>query len=133
MAAADRIMTGLDRRKRAGGRSAEEKNRSRRSRKADAEEEPEKDSGIYSTPARKKAKRRKKKDCNYSFEVLILLSVIIFAAYSYVDKRLSGMSRLDWNPDEIKNIEISEEKQGADEGLLDNRRFWCGQPEFISG
>ena len=38
MAAADRIMTGLDRRKRAGGRSAEEKNRSRRSRKADAEE-----------------------------------------------------------------------------------------------
>lgn len=37
-AAADRIMTGLDRRKRAGGRSAEEKNRSRRSRKADAEE-----------------------------------------------------------------------------------------------
>ena len=73
--------------------------------------EPEKDSGIYSTPARKKAKRRKRKIVIILFEVLILLSVIIFAAYSYVDKRLSGMSRLDWNPDEIKNIEISEEKQ----------------------
>ena len=82
MAAADRIMTGLDRRKRAGGRSAEEKNRSRRSRKADAEE----------------SRRR-------------TVEFTIFAAYSYVDKRLSGMSRLDWNPDEIKNIEISEEKQ----------------------
>ena len=43
--------------------------------------------------------------------MLILLSVIAFAAYSYVDKRLSGMSRLQWNPDEIKNIEISQEKQ----------------------
>lgn len=71
----------------------------------------EKDSGIYSTPARKKAKRRKRKIIIILFEVLILLSVIAFAAYSYVDKRLSGMSRLQWDPNEIKNFEISQEKQ----------------------
>lgn len=73
--------------------------------------EPEKGGGIYNTPARKKAKKRKRKIVIILFEVLILLSVIAFAAYSYVDKRLSGMSRLQWNPDEIKNIEISQEKQ----------------------
>ncbi len=131
MAAADRIMTGLDRRKRAGGRSAEEKNRSRRSRKADAEESRRRTVELQ-YPARKKAKRRKRKIVIILFEVLILLSVIIFAAYSYVDKRLSGMSRLDWNPDEIKNIEISEEKQEQMKGYW-TIAFWCGQPEFISG
>lgn len=73
--------------------------------------EPERGGGIYNTPARKKAKKRKRKIVIILFEVLILLSVIAFAAYSYVDKRLSGMSRLQWNPDEIKNIEISQEKQ----------------------
>lgn len=110
MAAADRIMTGLDRRKRAGGRSAEEKNRSRRSRKQTQRRAGEGQWNLQYL-CQKKAKRRKRKIVIILFEVLIFLSVIIFAAYSYVDKRLSGMSRLDWNPDEIKNIEISEEKQ----------------------
>lgn len=86
------------------------KNRSRRSRKADAEESRRR-TVEFTVPLPEKGKRRKRKIVIILFEVLILLSVIIFAAYSYVDKRLSGMSRLDWNPDEIKNIEISEEKQ----------------------
>lgn len=109
-----------DHRQNYGGRGQEkESRRQNRSRKAEQQENKksrrkentEKNSGIYSTPARKKAKRKKRKIIIILFEVLILLSVIVFAAYSYVDKRLSGMSRLEWNPDEIKNVEISEEKQ----------------------
>lgn len=72
---------------------------------------PQDSGGIYSSPAKKRAKKRKRKIIIILFEVVILLSVIAFAAYSYVDKRLGDMSRLQWDPDEIKNIEISEEKQ----------------------
>ena len=79
MAAADRIMTGLDRRKRAGGRSAEEKNRSRRSRKADAEE-PRR-TVEFTVPLPEKRQKEERKIVIILFEVLILLSVIIFAAY----------------------------------------------------
>lgn len=83
-----------------------------RGRKRRAEES----GGIYSSPARKRAKRRKRKIIIILFETLILLSVVAFAAYSYVDKRLSDMSRLKWDPDEIKNVEISQEKQDQMKG-----------------
>ena len=41
----------------------------------------------------------------------MLIGILCFAGYSYINSRLDLMQRLPWNPDEIKNVEISEEKQ----------------------
>ena len=41
----------------------------------------------------------------------MLIGILCFAGYSYISSRLDLMQRLPWNPDEIKNVEISEEKQ----------------------
>ena len=53
-------------------------------------------------PCQRKGKRRKRKIVIIPFEVLILLSVIILQHILTWTSWLSGMSRLDWNPDEIK-------------------------------
>lgn len=65
----------------------------------------------YAEPGKRKAKKRRWKIRVILFEVLILLSVLAFAAYTYVNGRLLQMQRLPWDPDEIKNVDISEEKQ----------------------
>lgn len=69
------------------------------------------DSGVYRTPAKKKAQRRKQKLLIILVEVIILMSVMAFAAYSYLDHKISMVQRLPWDRDTIKNVEISEEKQ----------------------
>lgn len=67
--------------------------------------------GGYQTPEWKRAKKKKRKILIILFEVIILLSVIAYAAYSYVDSKFSGIHKLEWNPEENKNIYISEDKQ----------------------
>ena len=69
------------------------------------------DAGFYRTPAKKKAQKRRRKIFIILLEAVILISVLVFAAYSYLDNRMGEIQRLPWDPDSIKNVEISEEKQ----------------------
>ena len=69
-------------------------------------------SDIYADPVKLKARRKKKRKIWFILlESVMLLGILCFAGYSYISSRLDLMQRLPWNPDEIKNVEISEEKQ----------------------
>ena len=69
-------------------------------------------SDIYADPAKLKARRKKKRKIWFILlESVMLIGILCFAGYSYISSRLDLMQRLPWNPDEIKNVEISEEKQ----------------------
>ena len=69
-------------------------------------------SDIYADPAKLKARRKKKRKIWFILlEIAVLIGILCFAGYSYISSRLDLMQRLPWNPDEIKNVEISEEKQ----------------------
>lgn len=69
-------------------------------------------SDIYADPAKLKARRKKKRKIWFILlEIAVLIGILCFAGYSYIGSRLDLMQRLPWNPDEIKNVEISEEKQ----------------------
>lgn len=67
--------------------------------------------GAYRTPEQKRAQKRKRRIMIILLEVLALIGVLVFAAYSYLNKSLNMIQRLPWNPDDIKNVEISQEKQ----------------------
>lgn len=83
------------------------------SRRKKREKEPVKTekSSIYMDPAKRKDRKRKRKIRMILLEVVLLLGILAFGGYSYVTSRLDLMQRLPWDPDDIKNIEISEEKQ----------------------
>ena len=67
---------------------------------------------IYSDPAKVKARRKKKRKLKIIFlELVLLVGILCFAGYSYISSQLDRIQRLPWNPDDIKNVEISEEKQ----------------------
>lgn len=67
---------------------------------------------IYADPVKLKARRKKKRKIWFILlEIAVLIGILCFAGYSYIGSRLDLMQRLPWNPDEIKNVEISEEKQ----------------------
>lgn len=69
-------------------------------------------SDIYADPVKLKARRKKKRKIWFILlEIAVLIGIFCFAGYSYIGSRLDLMQRLPWNPDEIKNVEISEEKQ----------------------
>lgn len=69
-------------------------------------------SDIYAAPVKLKARRKKKRKIWFILlEIAVLIGILCFAGYSYISSRLDLMQRLPWNPDEIKNVEISEEKQ----------------------
>lgn len=69
-------------------------------------------SDIYADPVKLKARRKKKRKIWFILlEIAVLIGILCFAGYSYIVSRLDLMQRLPWNPDEIKNVEISEEKQ----------------------
>lgn len=69
-------------------------------------------SDIYADPVKLKARRKKKRKIWFILlESVMLIGILCFAGYSYISSRLDLMQRLPWNPDEIKNVEISEEKQ----------------------
>lgn len=69
-------------------------------------------SDIYADPVKLKARRKKKRKIWFILlEIAVLIGILCFAGYSYINSRLDLMQRLPWNPDEIKNVEISEEKQ----------------------
>ncbi len=69
-------------------------------------------SDIYADPVKLKARRKKKRKIWFILlEIAVLIGILCFAGYSYIGSRLDLMQRLPWNPDEIKNVEISEEKQ----------------------
>lgn len=65
---------------------------------------------------RKRNKKRKRRILIILVELLILLSVLVFAGYSYLTSHLDLMTKLPWDPDKIKNEEISLEKQEQMEG-----------------
>ena len=67
---------------------------------------------MYADPVKLKARRRKKRKVWFIFlELVVLIGILCFAGYTYISSRLELMQRLPWNPDDIKNVEISEEKQ----------------------
>lgn len=67
---------------------------------------------MYADPVKLKARRRKKRKIWFIFlELVVLFGILCFAGYTYISSRLDLMQRLPWNPDDIKNVEISEEKQ----------------------
>lgn len=69
-------------------------------------------SDIYADPVKLKARRKKKRKIWFILlESVMLIGILCFVGYSYISSRLDLMQRLPWNPDEIKNVEISEEKQ----------------------
>ena len=69
-------------------------------------------SDIYADPVKVKARRKKKRKIWFIIlELVVLLGILCFAGYTYISSRLDLMQRLPWNPDDIKNVEISEEKQ----------------------
>ena len=69
-------------------------------------------SDIYADPVKLKARRKKKRKIWFILlESVMLIGILCFAGYSYISSSLDLMQRLPWNPDEIKNVEISEEKQ----------------------
>lgn len=74
-------------------------------------------SDIYADPVKLKARRKKKRKIWFILlEIAVLIGILCFAGYSYISSRLDLMQRLPWNPDEIKNVEISEEKQEQTSG-----------------
>lgn len=69
-------------------------------------------SDIYSDPVKVKARRKKKRKIwLVLFEIIAMLGILCFAGYMYINSRFDLMQRLPWNPDDIKNVDISEEKQ----------------------
>lgn len=68
-------------------------------------------SGAYHTPEQKKAQKRKRRLLIIMVEIMALVSVLVFAAFTYLNKSIGMIQRLPWNPSDIKNVEISEEKQ----------------------
>ncbi len=80
----------------------------------DRDERSQSRSDIYSDPVKVKArkkKKRKKRIWIVFFEIIAMLGILCFAGYMYVSSRFDLMQRLPWDPDDIKNIDISEEKQ----------------------
>ena len=66
---------------------------------------------IYEDPARRRAKKRKRRIRIILLEAVIFVGVMVFAGYSYINSRLGMMQQLPWDPEEIRNVDISEEKQ----------------------
>lgn len=77
-------------------------------------------SDIYRNPVQKKKenkkKNKKRKIRIILLELFILIAVLLFAGYSYVSSKLNLMTKLPWDPEGIKNQEISLEKQEQMEG-----------------
>ena len=72
----------------------------------------QKKSDIFRNPAKKKRDKKKKRKIRIILlELFVLLCVIGFAGYSYLTSHLDLMTKLQWDPDKIKNGEISMEKQ----------------------
>lgn len=67
--------------------------------------------GAYRTPAQKKAQKKKRRIIIILIEILLLISVLVFAGFSYLNKSMNMIQRLPWDPGDIKNVDISEEKQ----------------------
>lgn len=95
-------------------------------RKKEAEKrEALKKEDIFRDPAKRKKdekrgkrrnKKRKRRILILLTELVIFLSVLAFAGYSYLTSHLDLMTKLPWDPDKIKNEEISLEKQEQMEG-----------------
>lgn len=93
--------------------------RSRNSRRAKAETAAAHQTGAVPGLRGKEKAKRKWKIRVILFEITLLLSVLLFAGYSYVNGRFSEMQNLPWNPEEIRNVGISAEKQEQMEGYWD--------------
>ena len=62
-------------------------------------------------------KRRKKRRIRIILlELVALVAILVFAGYTYVTSQLDMMTKLPWDPDKIRNGEISMEKQEQMEG-----------------
>lgn len=72
----------------------------------------------YRAAAKKKAKKKRRKIAVIILELFLLLGVLAFAGYTYLDIKWKGLTQRaeDWNPEELINLDISEEKQEQMEG-----------------
>lgn len=72
----------------------------------------------YRASAKKKAKKKRRKIALVTLWIVLLLGTAVFAGYKYLDIKWKGLTQRDenWNPDELINLEISEEKQEQMEG-----------------
>lgn len=72
----------------------------------------------YRASAKKKAKKKRRKIAFVAFWIVFLLGTAVFAGYKYLDIKWKGLTQRDenWNPEELINLEISEEKQEQMEG-----------------
>ncbi len=72
----------------------------------------------YRASAKKKAKKKRRRIALVTLWILLLLGTAAFAGYKYLDIKWKGLTQRDenWNPDDLINLEISEEKQEQMEG-----------------
>lgn len=72
----------------------------------------------YRASAKKKAKKKRRKIAVIILWIVLLLGTAVFAGYKYLDIKWKGLTQRDenWNPEDLINLEISEEKQEQMEG-----------------
>ena len=72
----------------------------------------------YRASAKKKAKKKRRRIALIALWIVLLLGTAVFAGYKYLDIKWKGLTQRDenWNPDDLINLEISEEKQEQMEG-----------------
>lgn len=89
----------------------EEKNRNRKPSKGTS-------GSAYRASAKKKVKKRRRRILSAVAAFLFLLVGTAFAGYTYLDIKWKGLTQRDenWNPDELINLDISEEKQEQMQG-----------------
>lgn len=72
----------------------------------------------YRASAKRKAKKKRRKIAGAVLGFFLILGIVAFAGYTYLDVKWKGLTQRDedWNPDELINLDISEEKQEQMEG-----------------
>ena len=73
---------------------------------------------IYRNPKKRRQEKRKKKRNirMILMELVVLVGILLFAGYTYVTSQLDMMTKLPWDPNKIRNEEISLEKQEQMQG-----------------
>lgn len=90
------------------------------SRKEEKEKKTAKEApaSSYRASAKRKAKKKRRKIAGVILGFFLVFGIVAFAGYTYLDVKWKGLTQRDedWNPDELINLDISEEKQEQMEG-----------------
>lgn len=104
-----------ERPKKASSRAKSSKKEGKEKKKAAAQSgQP----SFYRAAAKKKAQKKRRKIATVILGIFLFLGIAAFAGYTYLDIKWKGLTQRaeDWNPDELINLDISEEKQEQMEG-----------------